>query len=237
MGVKAGDVLLVHSSLKSVGSVEGGADGLLAAMEGALKEGLLVLPTLSYSTIGPGNPVFSVNDTPSCVGALTEAFRKRAGVARSWHPTHSVAASGRDAPAFVAGHERFDTPCARESPWGRLLDRKGKILFLGVSIDCNTTLHGVEEWANVPGKITDAPEALKILTPDGRLLDRPSRRHIPDASFHYGKLKDVFLKEGVMVAGRLGDAACFLADVAAMVGLVMRYLQRDIRFLCRAGSP
>lgn len=236
MGIGPGDTLLVHSSLRRLGAVEGRAEGLLEVFRELLGNGLLVLPALSYSTIGENNPVFSVLDTPSCVGTLPEVFRRQPGVVRSWHPTHSVAAWGPDAAAFAAGHHRFDTPCARESPWGRLWDRRGKILFIGAPIAYNTTLHGVEEWADVPGKLMDRPEALKVLTPGGELLNVPSRRHIPHASAHYAKLRDLFLAREIMREERLGSAMCSLVDVDGMVRLVLGCLGRDIRFLCHDGA-
>lgn len=228
MGVAPNDTLLVHSSLKSVGKVEGRGEGLLAAMEEHLKDGLLVLPTLTFKTVGRDQPVYSVTDTPSCVGALTELFRRRPGVVRSWHPTHSVAAFGKDAAAFVAGHENFETPCARYSPWGRLWDRKAKILFVGVDITCNTTLHGAEEWVGVPGRIFPYRILLRVKTPDGRVLGVPSRLHADSASQYYGKLEGIFLERGIMRRGRLGDASCALLEADPMIRLVIGLLGRDL---------
>lgn len=96
-----------------------------------MKEGLLVLPTHTWSYIDAQNPRFSVLESPSCVGILPELFRKRPGVIRSWHPTHSVAALGADAALFTAGDERWDTPCARGSVYGKLLDRGRRLCCSG----------------------------------------------------------------------------------------------------------
>ena len=41
------------------------------------------------------NSFFSNKDTPSCVGLITETFRKIDGVFRTNHPTHSVAIRGK----------------------------------------------------------------------------------------------------------------------------------------------
>ena len=70
-----------------------------------MEPGLLVLPTHTWSYINAENPRFYVDDSPSCVGILTELFRKRPGVVCSLHPTHSVAALGKDAEDFIAGNE------------------------------------------------------------------------------------------------------------------------------------
>lgn len=95
--------ILVHSSLKSVGEVDGGANTVLDVLSEYMKDGLLVLPTHTWAYINADNPRFSVLDSPSCVGILPELFRKRPDVIRSWHPTHSVAALGADAEQFTRG--------------------------------------------------------------------------------------------------------------------------------------
>lgn len=117
LGIQPTDTLLIHSSMKAIGEVEGGAHTVLDAFSEYLNEGLLILPTHTWWQINSEYNVFDVVNEPSCVGILTELFRKRPGVVRSWHPTHSVAALGKDAEDYVRGEEQFDTPC----PTGRML--------------------------------------------------------------------------------------------------------------------
>ncbi len=227
MGIGASDTLLVHSSVRSVGAVDDRADGILDALQAGVARGLLVLPTLTWDRVNAAHPRMSVTHTPSCVGALTEVFRQRAGVVRSWHPTHSVAACGDEARTFTAGHEQFDTPCARRSPWGRLVDRDAWVLFIGCGIGCNTLIHGVEEWCGVPGRLTDDREALEVETPDGRVIPVPSRRHIGNVSEHYGKLEPLLLERGIMSIVRFGDARSHLARVQPMAAFVEHLLSID----------
>lgn len=234
MGIAPDDTLLVHSSFKSIGAVEGGADGVLDAFMKVFGagRGLLVFPTLTYANVKPQPPfdcnVFSVNDTPTCVGILTELFRRRPGVVRSWHPTHSVAAWGSEAAAFTSGHERFDSPCARTSPWGRLWNRHGKVLFIGVDTVCNTLLHGVEEWADVPDSLVAPPTPYILITPDGQHLRVISRGHKGKRWFQYPKLEGIFESAGIMTRGKLGDAECRLLDIATMTDLTLHLLAEDI---------
>lgn len=230
LGVKPKDTLLVHSSMKAIGPVAGGADTVLDAFSEILALGLLVLPTHTWSQINKENPVFDVLNEPSCVGILTNLFRERPGVLRSWHPTHSVAALGQDAADFVQGEEEIDSPCPRHGCWGKLYDRKAKILFLGAELSRNTIIHGVEEWANLPNRISTWYEELKILTPDGRLLERPMRRHaapISDISQNYSKLAAPLLTRGIAREGKIGDAKSILIDVVPMVDLTLDFLQHD----------
>lgn len=77
LGIDPRGTILVHSSLKSVGEVEGGANTVLDALSEYMKDGLLVLPTHTWAYINADNPRFFVQDSPSCVGILPELFRKR----------------------------------------------------------------------------------------------------------------------------------------------------------------
>lgn len=101
---------------------------------------------------------------------------------------------------------------------------------MGVPLTRNTLIHGVEEWAKVPRRLTEHHQPLKIRTPDGRLLDRPMRRHrapIRGISDNYDKLEEPLLALGIAVRGRIGDAESILIDVAPMVDLTMEFLRRN----------
>lgn len=230
LGISPTDTLLIHSSMKSIGAVDGGADTVLDAFSEYLKDGLLILPTHTWRQMNAEYNVFDVNTEPSCVGILTEIFRKRPGVVRSWHPTHSVAALGKDAQAYTAGDQRWNTPCARESAWGKLYDRQAKILFIGIGFNRNTIIHGVEEWNDIPNRLTAEPVAFKVRTPDGQLLESPSHPHqspVGSISENYPKLEEPCLRKGIATIGKFGDAQTILCDVVPMVDLTSSFLQRE----------
>ena len=77
MGFKGDETVIIHSSLKSIGETENRADGILDALQEFFADGLLVFPSMTYSLVNAKQPVFSVRDTPCCVSALPELFRKR----------------------------------------------------------------------------------------------------------------------------------------------------------------
>jgi aminoglycoside 3-N-acetyltransferase len=157
---------------------------------------------------------------------------KRPGVLRSWHPTHSVAALGSKAKAFIQGEEACGTPCPREGCWGKLYDRGAKIIFIGCSLRRNTIIHGVEEWNHIPTRLTEYYQPLKILTPHGELIERPLRRHyhpLCDVSENYGKIEAPLLKNGIAKLGRIGDAKTYLCDARKMVDLVTDFLKNNPR--------
>ncbi|HEY4390685.1 MAG TPA: AAC(3) family N-acetyltransferase [Paenibacillus sp.] len=217
--------LLVHSSMKSIGEVDGGADKVLDALSEYMKEGLLVLPTHTWSYINADNPKFYVEISPSCVGILPELFRGRDGVIRSYHPTHSVAALGEDAAEFVAGAELCDTPCHRESPWGKLLDRQATIMLLGVDLRRNTFIHGIEEWVDIPGRITDSHEQLFVVLGDGTEIPVPSRRHYGLSwSEHFWKVEKILEREGAIRKVKFGDADVWVCDTVQMTDILTEML-------------
>ena len=231
MGFKGSETVIIHSSLKSIGEVENRADGILEALEEFFAEGLLVFPSMSYSLVNDKQPVFSVRDTPCCVSMLPELFRKRPGVIRSLHPTHAVAAIGKDAADFVAGHETFDSPAHPDSPWGKLYKRNAKILFVGTkTIHSNTFLHGVEEWLPVPGMLTDEPQKLVVYDYDGKRIEVPSRRHVGHHSHYYDLMRPAFLEAGALSEGRFGDAHVFILDAHQAGDIVYELLKKEPLF-------
>lgn len=228
MNVDPRGTLLVHSSYKSIGDVEGGPDAVLDALSEYMQDGLLVLPTHTWSYIGPERPQFRVEDSPSNVGMLTERFRRRPGVIRSLHPTHSVAALGRDAETFVEGHERSDTPCGPLTPYRKLLDRKGTIALVGVDLRKNTFIHGVEEWADIPGRLTDEHLPLTAVRRDGTEISVPSRKHCGEIwSDYFWKVNDLLIRHQAMFTGVFGNAETRICDTQRMTDLLLRLLRAD----------
>lgn len=220
--------VLMHSSCKSLGPLENGADTLLDALMDYFSDGLVVLPTHTWATVGKKQPVFDVLESPVCVGILPELFRKRPGVYRSWHPTHSVAAWGADAEAFTRGDENCLTPCARDSAWGRLYDRDAWALMVGVELERMTFFHGVEEWADIPGRVDmEHPNRYVVIPPEGPRIINGYYPHIGDPSRLFPKVEDALLREGAMVKTQLGDATVRLVSCRKSADLLMEILKKD----------
>ena len=113
---KPSDTVLVHSSMKSIGKVEGGADTVLdVLMDYFGKTGLLVFPTLTYTIYGEEKKIYSPEKTPSVVGLLPEMFRKMvedaAGDARVLLRQVEFRTQGRDHPILPAARETEYLKC------------------------------------------------------------------------------------------------------------------------------
>lgn len=170
-GVAPGMVLLVHSSLSSLGWVCGGPVAVVLALEAALgPEGTLVMPTYSddlsepsywkappvpetwWSTIRQTMPPYDVSMTPTRgVGVIPECFRSQVGALRSLHPSDSFAARGPHAETIVGKHT-LDFPMGDGSPLARIYDLDGWILLLGANFQCASSLHLAEYRAEYPKK-------------------------------------------------------------------------------------
>ena len=150
LGLNKGDVVLVHSSYNSFEGHTGTPVEIIKTLQSTVgDEGTLLMPTMPFSGtaldyIQNGKP-FDARRTPSRMGLLTELFRRMPDVVRSVHPTHPVAAWGALAQTITADHHLCETPCGRQSPFGKLLDHNGRILFLGTGIGVLTFLHTLEE--------------------------------------------------------------------------------------------
>lgn len=223
LGIDSTDTILVHSSMKSIGHVEKGADEVLDAFIEHLKEGLLIFPTHTWAQINENNLVFDPKTESSCVGVLTNLFLQRPGVVRSNHPTHSVAAIGNNAESYIENDNNGDTPCSRLGCWGKLYDIDAKILFVGCSLKRNTIIHGVEEWCNISNRLSKEKVPFKVKTSTGGLFERPTYTHfnpVGDISENYDKIEEALLDKRIARIGQVGDAKTYVCDTKAMVDFV-----------------
>jgi aminoglycoside 3-N-acetyltransferase len=165
LGVRAGGVVIVHSSLSRLGWVAGGETAVVAALRSVLGAGTLVMPTHSSELSEPSRwenppvaeswwpviraetPAFDAVRTPTrSMGAVVECFRHEPGVMRSDHPRHSFAALGPHAPTIVAEHDLADS-FGERSPLARCYELDAQVLLLGVGHANNTSLHLAETRA------------------------------------------------------------------------------------------
>lgn len=226
LGIRENGVLLVHSSLRSLGQVEGGVEAVIQALLDVLGTGgTLLLPALSYETVSAANPYFDVLKTPSCVGALTEYFRKRKGTQRSIHPTHSVCAVGAMTVELLTGHENDTTPCGRNSPFHKLPRYNGQVLFLGCGLRPNTSMHAIEELSEPPYLYGDFLD-YEVVDENGRSSQTSIRRHgFNGWAQRYDRLANV-MRIGLKT-GRVLDADCYLVEAAEMWPVVHNKLNED----------
>ena len=168
LGVVPGDMVMVHASLRAIGPVDGGPEGVLEALDRAVgpdgtllmilgaeiaEDGVNERPELERAGLVAHAPPFDPDTTPAFheVGYLAEVFRKRAGTRVTDNPSGRFGARGRLAEALLADAP-WDDYYGPGSPLERLCENSGKILRLGASPDTTTVLHFAEHLAEVPNK-------------------------------------------------------------------------------------
>ncbi len=216
VGVRPGGALLVHSSLRALGPVPGGAETVIRGLLAALgDEGTLLLPALSYRHVNPKQPRFDVRLSPSNVGALAEYFRLREGTQRSLHPTHSICAVGPLASLLLRDHLLDTTPVGAHSPLHLLPQHNGQILMLGCGLRPNTSMHGVEELVEPPylfnGEVT-----YRLVDWDGKAVNKRYRDHdFYGYAQSYERVAQI-MTEPELRTGRVLGANVHLIEAAAL---------------------
>lgn len=238
LGITEGDIVLVHSSLSSLGYVVKGAQTVIDAFEAVIgKEGTLVFPTLCQKDFERSYETWHL-DKPSDVGYLTEYFRKLPGVIRSDQATHSVAARGKYAYELTFEHSvqrglRYgifgDTPFSEASPWQKLYDMGAKVVFLGVTMQKNTMKHFMEYRV-----VNETLEKIKDEEARKRLKDRIW--HFKDYRnrgnkiwpFHNGEqLQQALDKAGMIRKATCGKAELICVNIKEMVDMGMKWFEED----------
>jgi aminoglycoside 3-N-acetyltransferase len=234
LGLGWGDRVVVHSSLRAVGRVDGGADAVVDALLDVLgPDGLLVVPAFTYTTVR-----FDPARDPGRSGVIAEAVRLRPGAVRSLHPTHSVAALGSQAREVCAGHEdRAATGV--DSPLDWLARRGGFVLLLGVAHIANTTVHVGESRARAPYlDIPFAPEWPRVheivVGEEWRTVEYD---RFPGCSRAFGVVERGLREHSAIRDGSVGRAESQLLRGEAVIAETVELLERDVcALLCTDAS-
>lgn len=230
LGVQSDDVLLIHSSMKSFGYVDGGPETVISGLKKVVHDGTLVFPTLRSRQFYNAYRDWDILNTPSDVGLLSETFRTSPGVLRSDQETHSVAAFGKQAKYITEGHRTGkprvgifgDLAFGYNSPWQRMYDLNAVVVMIGISMVYNTFKHYVEYcmvddilFALTADERIQAQSELSKFNPnppDPNTKPTPNGKPAGVWFWHDGqKAQDIMASQGKVNFGRCGDATltCF----------------------------
>lgn len=230
LNISKSGIIMIHSSLSSIGYVVGGADTIIDTFLNYLfPKGTLVMPALCQKDKEKRFENWDIKRSPSDVGRVTEVFRKRKGVLRSDHPTHSVAAYGPKARELISDHSQAK---GRPSPWGEAAFGKGSpwerlylwdayYLFLGVTLKVNTMGHFsqslfIEGILKKVGKIGKRKE-----------MEKEVQRWLKPGiwpSFNFEQMEEVLKSQGLIKYGKIGKATVRLLRARSMVDAILKEL-------------
>ena len=229
LGIKTGDTVLVHSSLSAIGPLENGPDTVFHALEGIVgKSGTVVFPSFAFNNTQnyPDSP-YDVKSTLTRVGRLSNLFLKRPGVVRSKHPSHGMAATGKNAAYIIEDnlpYSSFDI----QGAFGKLYALDAKIIMIGCGLTPNTTLHVIEDWANLPSM---TPDKYHYLDENGKRLEIIyDTAPLGHRGFYTPRLSDyerLFREKGIIAEGRVGLATSFLMRTREVINYGMDLVKNN----------
>ena len=164
LGLANGDVLLVHSSYKSFGGVEGGPQTVIDALKFVLsEEGTLIVPTFNYDFCEGVS--YDVNKTPSKMGIISELVRTDSNSKRSFDPVFSFAILGKHRDYLA--NLKYEHSFGPTSVFAKLRELDAKIMIIGLSYNESMTFfHHIEETQGCDYRYFKAFKG-KILDCDG----------------------------------------------------------------------
>ena len=234
VGLGAGDVVMVHSSLSGLGYVAGGAGTVIdALLEAVGAQGTVVVPTFTWERYHQRHGfTFDVAGASVVdeVGLIPETFRQRPAAVRSRHVCHSVAAIGPDARLVMGAGVRSFGP---GSSFDALYQLDAWVLLLGVGFTACTALHMVEEYRQVPYRSYRDFGDCQILLPDGTTEPSRAVEYLKHEGYQndFGKMDAVLARAGVLRTGRIGAAEVTGVRIRDLFDVTMTLLRDDVGFL------
>ncbi|WP_058300732.1 aminoglycoside N(3)-acetyltransferase [Gorillibacterium timonense] len=241
-GLKEGQTLIVHVSLRKLGFVVGGAETLIRALlEIVGEEGTLMMPSQTWKNLDPSTgvhweepvewwpilrehwPAYDKEVTPAIgMGVMAEMLRKWPGAKRSDHPARSFAAVGKHAAYLTENHDLRNI-FGEGSPLDRLYKRNGHVLLIGVGYDKNTSLHLAETRADYPAK-HEVEESSAIRVDGVREWVTYSTLAVDDGDFV--QLGDEYEKEKGVKVHRVGNAEVRLLEQPQLVDWAAAWMEK-----------
>jgi aminoglycoside N3'-acetyltransferase len=219
LGVRAGGVLLVHTSFRALRPIEDGPLGLIASLQDALgPDGTLVMPSWTGDDELPFDPA----TTPAAgdLGATADLFWRQPGVMRSDHP-QAFAAIGPRAEEVVKTPLPLP-PHVPDSPVGRVHGLAGQVLLLGVGHEADTSLHLAELIAEVPYGV---PRHCMVLQDGKRVrIDYLENDH---CCRRFALADDWLRARGLQFEGPVGHGTARLARARDIVDLAVDAMHRE----------
>ena len=223
MSAPKSSVVLMHSSLRAIGAIEGGAEALLDVLIEYFTEdgGLFCIPTHTWHNIGK-EITLDMSSSDNCLGALSTVALKDGRGIRSESPIHSMVVFGDRARAeeFIKDEPFIKTTTAPESCYGKLYSMGGYVLLAGVAQNRNTYLHSVGEILGLSNRMATEPRHFTVRRASGEIIERDVLTYhtdfIKDVSQRFVKYDTAFRYHRCITDGFIGDAPVQLCDARKM---------------------
>lgn len=242
LGLKEGDIVLVHSSMSKIGWVCGDELTIVQALLQTVgEEGTIIMPAHTGNNTNPDEwahppvpdtwkeeirrtmPAFNENNSPTRgMGKICECFRKYEGTVRSNHPQVSFCANGKYKNEIVKKHD-LTYALGMNSPIGKLYELNAKILLLGVGYTNCTSMHLAETLVSKPN-----------MTRNGSAVEFDGKREwiwYDDIDYNSDYFDDIGLlyekKSKEVVFGKIGGANCRILNLKSLVNFTKNILEEN----------
>jgi aminoglycoside 3-N-acetyltransferase len=142
--VDPGETIVVHTSYKSLGGVEGGVDAVIDALQELVgSAGTLMFPAFNFQSWTETH-YFDVLETPSKMGMITELARLRPGAVRTPHPIYSFSVLGPRAGEFSMAEDV--EAYGPNSAFARFHKLNATIISIGLDFNSTFSMHHYIEY-------------------------------------------------------------------------------------------
>jgi aminoglycoside 3-N-acetyltransferase len=226
--VQRDGILHVHSAIAKLSRSGFRAEAMIEALLDYMSQGTLVMPTMTWRTVTPEQPLWDEIETRSETGVMTEIFRSRYSSRRSIHPTHSVATHGAASDILVARHHVDDTPVSVNSPYGLMRGYATHVLMLGVGLETCTAIHLAEETIapDVYLRPLNRAEIYCCKDRNGRLHNVHARRH-RRLDRDFPRFGPPLAEQGRLYKGNIGECPYTIVGLNDLLETVTVALRAD----------
>ena len=224
IGLGPGNVVLVHSAMRTFGHIQGGAETVVNAFLEVLgPSGTLVAPTFTFVHEAEENPLIDPANDRSEMGIISETVRRHPRAIRSTGFRHSFAAIGPRAEVITRVDPALSAFDLRSS-FGVMLALDTQIVLAGMTYHASTSHHFAEWFCEVPYRRT-IPLDVRVRRPDGSIVRQAMLDYQPkpgDAGAYYDRHTD-FNRLGRMLEERGAVGIAAIGNAA-----VRRFAMRDL---------
>ena len=251
LGIEKGDDVMIHSSMKTLGNLINGPfdviDALIETID--IKEGTILMPAHSGQLSDPSewnNPPlpaeqvdiaknamepFNKRTTPvRGRGIVAETFLSYPQIRRSHHPLNSVSALGIRSKFYTTDHD-FDEPESLDSPVGKLYQRQGKVVGIGVSVNSFTAIHLAEYISNVSYLSTNNPNVLYVREQGVNIFRRIKK--YPGASDNFKTLLPILRENKLINEISFRSSIMTCISIQPVIDCILEILKMDPNFLIK----
>lgn len=249
LGVRPGDVVMAHASVRAVGEVAGGPDEIHLALKDVLTgEGTLIMyagcPRYA-DEVGRGNlsaaeeaevldklPAFDPDTARSARdhGILVEFLRTYPGARVNPHVARFVA-WGRQT-GHLLSPQPWDFAFGAGSALERFVSLDGKILMLGSDHDTVTFLHYVEHIADLPAKriarfkVPVTEHGVRVWRDMAEFDTSGAGVHANWPDRFFARIVDSHLRASNNAGGHVGNARSYLLSARELLGYARPIMER-----------